>query len=220
MSNINYSETSPSAGDVPQAEVSTALPREVIEARRRGKVLAAMVLGAALASGMVAPFTDPYSRRRDNLRAESSTRAAEVDPVLLQEVKDLFEGGASEFFHDGMESHFSRKLLGLLRYRGQDALAAIAEYLSSDEGKPEVVSEALRQLGDFGGPETLPKRWSILSYGLKSHSPTVRDGAILGFASLGDPKALPLLLEAWNSEQVRELRQLIERVAAWLKRRP
>lgn len=217
MNNTDDREASASLGDRPQAEASTALPRDVEEARRRPKLLAALVLGA-LSVGPIAPFTGPYVRRRDNLPAESSTRAVETDPVLLQEVQDLFEQGAMEVFYDGMESNFSRKLLILLGSRGLDALTAIADYLYLDQGNPEVVSEALRRVADFGGPETLSKRWSILRYGLKNRAPAVRDGAILGFASLDDPSAQAVLLNAGNSEQIRELKQLIEQVVARLGR--
>jgi hypothetical protein len=220
MSNTDFNETALSSGDKAiQAESSTALPQDAIEAsRRRAKWLATIVLIAAMATGPVPPpFTRPYSRRRDEFPAESSTLALPIDPVLLQNVKDLFEKGAAEFFHDGMDSNFSRSLLSLLGSRGADALSAIAEYLSWNEGNPEAVSEALRWMAEFGGPDTLPKRWSILCRGLRSQSPVVRDGAILGFATLDDPRAHSLLLEARESEQIRELQLLIERVAARLE---
>jgi hypothetical protein len=220
MSNTGSPETALPPGDKPQAEASTTLPEVVLDAsRRRPKVLAAVVLSAALAAGTAPPpFVYSYSRRHDDLPAESSTREAEIDPCLLQSVRDLFEKGASEFFHDGMDSKFSRTLLNLLGSNGTAALAAIAEYLYQDEGNPEVVSEALRWLAEFGGPETLLKRWSILRHSLKSQSPAIRDGAILGFATLDDPSACSLLLEAENSEGLRELRSLIERVITRLER--
>src|SRR5262249_52967868 len=120
---------------------------------------------------------------------------------------------------DGMDSNFSRSLLSLLGSRGADAISAIAEYLSWNEGNPEVVSEALRWIAEFGGPDTLPKRWAILRGGLKSRIPAVRDGAILGFATLNDPRARSLLLEARESEQIRELQLLIEHVVTRLQHR-
>jgi len=221
MSNTDSSETALSAGTTPQAEASTALPRALIEAsRHRPKFMAAVVLGAALAAGPIsAPYTNPYRRRADEFPAESSTSPAFADPALVLRVKDLFEKGASEFFHDGMESRFSRALLNMLTLHGPAFLSAVSEYLFSNEGQPEVVSEALRWLAEFGAPETLTKRWSILRHGLKSPSPVVRDGAILGFAALDDPRAHSLLLEARNLEQIKELQLLIEHVAARLSRR-
>lgn len=128
MSNTDFNETAlPTGGKAIQVESSTALPQDTIQSSRRRKWLAAVVLGAAMGTGPVpSPFTHSYSRRRDEFPAESSTIAAAIDPVLLQDLKDLFEKGAAEFFQDGMDSNFSRSLLSLLGSRGADALSAIA----------------------------------------------------------------------------------------------
>lgn len=77
---------------------------------------------------------------------------------------------------------------------------------------PDVVSEALRWLADFRDPATFSQRWSILQQTVRDRSPRVRDGAILGFAALDDPRARPLLAEARNVEQIAELRQLFDKV--------
>jgi hypothetical protein len=218
MNNIDSSETAPSSGTAHQADSSTALPNALIEiSRRRPKLMAALVLGAALAGGPITPpYTIAYGRRPDE--EVSSTSVVAPDPVLLLRVKDLFEKGASEFFHDGVESQFARTLLTMLRSHGNAFLTALSEYLFSDEGKPEVVAEALRWIAEFGSPETFAKRWSILRHSLKSSSPVVRDGAVLGFASIDDPRGRSLLLEARNLEQIKELQLLIEHVAARLSR--
>ena len=151
-------------------------------------------------------------------RAESSTAAVDVDPLLLAEIRELFEQGASEFFHDGVHSNFSRTLLTTLVQHGQAAFRAIADYLFSGNAKPDVVSEAVRWFADFNDASTLSQRWAILQRTLKDRSPRVRDGVILGFAALDDPRARPLLLEARNLEQISELRALIDQVVAQLKR--
>jgi HEAT repeat protein len=173
------------------------------------------MIGAAL---QAAQFTSLDRRRPEEFLADSSTAASFVDPALLRSVKSLFAKGASEVFYDGMESQFSRAFLEMLDVYGNSFLSAVSEYLFSDEGKPEVVSEALRWLADVGAPTTLSKRWSMLRHGLKSASPVVREGAILGFAALDDPRALDVLLEARNREHIKELRVLIEHVAARLSR--
>lgn len=127
MSNTDFNETAlPTGGKAIQVESSTALPQDTIQSSRRRKWLAAVVLGAMGTGPVPSPFTHSYSRRRDEFPAESSTIAAAIDPVLLQDVKDLFEKGAAEFFQDGMDSNFSRSLLSLLGSRGADALSAIA----------------------------------------------------------------------------------------------
>jgi len=178
-----------------------------------GKLLACLVLWAALTTAGVAGTAPSgiYLRRRDEIAAESSTADIERDPELLNRVKEIFEQGASEFFEDGMYSHFSHSLIAILTH-GRAALKAIAEYILSGNVNADVVSEALRWLSDFDDPATLPQRWAILQRALKDHSPRVRDGAILGFAAIDDPRARSLLLEAQNSEAVPELRRLIQQV--------
>lgn len=202
---------------------STGLPADAMGIRlaRPGLFIAGLVLSAALATGGPAgtfTFADVSRRRRDDVTAESSTAAVEVDPLLLKEIRELFEQGASEFFHDGVHSNFSHTLLKTLAQHGQTAFRAVADYLFSGNAKPDVVSEALRWLADFNDASTLSQRWAILQRTLKDRSPRVRDGAILGFAALDDPCARPLLLQARNLEQIGELRALIDLVLAQLER--
>jgi hypothetical protein len=183
-----------------------------------GKLLAAAVIGAVLSMGTPQAATDLRTRRRDDVIAESSTASLDVDPSLLQEVKELFEQGATEFFQDGMYSRFSRALVALLAQNGRHALRAIADYLFLGNAKPSVASEAVRWLAENKDPSTFFDRWAILQRTLRDRSPAVRDGAILGFASLDDPRALPLLTAARRAEEVGELRQLINQVLAQLER--
>jgi len=111
-----------------------------------------------------------------------------------------------------MYSHFSGSLFAVIAQRGRAAFRAIAEYLFSGSGNADVVSEALRWLADFDDPATLPQRWAILQRTLQDSSPRVRDGAILGFAALDDPRARSLLLQTQEVEPVPELRRLIKQV--------
>lgn len=206
------SSTSDESHDKHDAAASTASGRSA-SGVTPGRLLAGLVLLAALttasATGTASSGINP--RRRDEF-AESSTADVERDPEVLKQVKEMFEQGAAEFFADGMYSHFSRSLMAILTRYGRAALKAIAEYVFSGSGRADVVSEALRWLADFNDPGTLPQRWAILQHTLKSHSPRVRDGAILGFAALDDARARALLLEAQNSEPVPELRRLIQQV--------
>jgi hypothetical protein len=208
---------------LPQTDerAGTDLAPDVVGVRlaRPGLFIAGLVLSAALTTGgTLVELADPTRRRRVDVVAESSTVDTEIDGALLNEVCELFEQGAAEFFHDGMQSNFSRTLLRMLAMRGQAAFRAIAEYLFSGNAKPDVVSEGLRWLADFNDASTLTQRWAILQQTLKDRSPRVRDGAILGFAALDDPRARPLLVGARQLEQIAELRALIDQVVAQLER--
>jgi hypothetical protein len=188
--------------------------------QRPGMLLAAMVLSAGLAFGSGATTTPALFtalRRRYEI-AEASTAAAEVDQELLERVRELFDQGSFDFFQDGLQSTFSRHLVALLAQHGRDAFRAIAEYLFSGDAGPDIMSEALRWLVEVDDPSTLSQRWSILLRTLQDTSPKVRDGAILGFAALDDPRATPFLVEARNVEQIAELRRLIDQVLAHLSR--
>jgi hypothetical protein len=209
------SETSSTEESRPKRDVITATSTELgsLEARS-GIVLAGLVLWAALTTAGTtgtAPM-GTYVRRRDEIAAESSTADIERDPELLKQVEEIFKRGASEFFQDGMYSHFSRALLEVLAQHGRAAVRAVAEYVFSGSGNADVVSEALRWLADLDDPATLPQRWAILQRTLQDRSPRVRDGAILGFAALDDPGARSLLLQRQESETIPELRRLIRQV--------
>jgi len=177
----------------------------------QGTFLARLVLGAAMAAAELDPF-----RSMSNV-AHSSTAFREVNPKLLKRVRRLFDEGAHEFFEDGIESRFSRSLMLLLKQDGKDALSAIAEYLGSGNARANVAAETLRWLGDIGDRETLTARWQILKRSLSDKSPTVRDGAILGFANLNDPRAIQALTDAKTNEPITELRKLIDQVLEQLQ---
>jgi len=177
--------------------------------------MAAVVLSAALTSGGyvgIVPLVADTRKRRDEISAESGTAISRYDRELFVQIKELFERNTGEFFHDGMHSAFSRRLLVTLALHGRSALQAIADYLFSGETDPDVVSEALRWLADFRDPSTFAQRWAILQHTLRDPSPRVRDGAILGFAALDDPRAKPILAESRAVEHIAELQRLIDRV--------
>lgn len=177
-------------------------------------IVAALAMSAMMLSGSSLPEqqTSIFWRRRDALAAENQTTLFETTPDIRQAVRKVFDAGAREFFEDGVESSFSRDLANLVAKHGAVAFNAIFDYVSTGYRNPDVVSEALRRLADFGMPSTLPARWAILRKSLRDASPKVRDGAILGFAALDDARASTLLREAREDEQLGELRHLIDQV--------
>lgn len=210
------SETSSTAQEPKKqpSEIGVATSSEPSALAKSGMWVAGLFLLAALmTAGSTGTATvGTYLRRRDEIVAESSTAEVERHPELLRQVESVFEQGADEFFQDGMHSNFSRSLLAMLARYGRAAFQAIAEYVFSGSGNPDVISEALRWLADFDDPKMLPQRWAILQRALFDRSPRIRDGAILGFAALDDPRARSLLLGIQDSEKIPELRRLIRQV--------
>jgi hypothetical protein len=172
-----------------------------------------LVFAAALSALSVSPqpiALPPLRRREVATSAESSP--ASVDPGLVEQMRRIFERGASEFFEDGMNSNFAQELLLSVMEYGNGAINAIAEYLFSSTANSDVGSEALRRLTEVEDRRIFASRWALLQRGLRHRSSRVRDGAILGFASLDDRRALELLKGVETEEPVPELRHLIQKV--------
>ncbi len=126
---------------------------------------------------------------------------------LVEEFRRLFAAAREEVFEDGMESVFSLKLTVLINEYKDQAVKLAAEYLDSDEVDEEVAAETLRQLGHSKNESTYMSRLDLLVRGLHHDSAMVRDGAILGLASMDDPSVISEVREAVKREQDPELRE-------------
>lgn len=193
---------------IPKAETSatSSSPAALTIARQ---LLFAVALSALSASPQ--PTAIPPWRRHEIVTTAESSLVS-IDPALVEQMRQIFERGASEFFEDGMDSNFAQELLLSVMEHGNAAIDAIAEYLFSSAANPDVGSEALRRLADVEDRRILASRWALLHRGLGHSSSRVRDGAILGFASLDDRRALELLKCVETEEPVPELRHLIQKV--------
>ena len=217
-----YEETAstslPDASDRTGASAGSSLPAvetNTPKALHPGRRLAAAVLVSfALTSpgAMETVYLNELLSRRRNEAAESGTVVADIDPELTRYIRELFEQGASEFFEDGMHSGFSRSLLAAIRQNGRETLRAVADYFLEADASPDVLSEALRWLGEIKDTYTFRERWLILEQSLRHESPRVRDGAVIGFATLDDPRARTLMTEAARTERIAEIRRLMEQV--------
>jgi hypothetical protein len=172
-----------------------------------------LIIAVALSALSVSPqpVVFPSWRRREIVAGAESVLAS-VDPALVEQMRQILERGASEFFEDGVESNFAQELLLSVMNHGNAAIDAIAEYVFSSTANSDVGSEALRRLADVQDRRILASRWALLQRGLRHKSSRVRDGAILGFASLDDRRALELLKSVEAEEPVPELRRLIQKV--------
>lgn len=127
-------------------------------------------------------------------------------PQELKERFDyLFALAKEEVFEDGMESEFSRSLVTLIEKYQDAALEVLTELIIGGNMNPEIASEALRWIGHIENPVTHRARLKLLEHGLFSPSARIRDGAILGLASMDDPRAMRSLEQAIEDEEVPEL---------------
>lgn len=167
---------------------------------------------------LMRPIRGDTSSRGAFGRPDSSTAKKETPEETDEAVMALFRAAKEEVFEDGMESEFSRELVRLVKKYGSVALDLMGSLIISEERvNPEIASEALRWLGRMEHAQTYRARLLLLEHGLRCSSPRVRDGALLGLASLDDPDSIPHIRLAVEWEQVEELREDMELVLAQLE---
>lgn len=141
--------------------------------------------------------------------------------MLTDEIKEQFEtlfaAAKDEFFHDGVESEFSKTLLLRVDQYGDVAVEILTPLIMGGNANAAVASEALRWMGRIDDQSTHLSRYRLLEQALKSGSAWIRDGAILGLASMDDPAAIAAIKQAIDSEPIEELRHEMEQVLAQLE---
>jgi len=147
----------------------------------------------------------------------ASTELCEPSEALYSKIETVFWTAKGEFFEDGMESTFSHQLNYSVKRYGGDALEVITCLIVYEKVDPEVAGEALRWLGRINHAETYEYRRWLLERSLSLSSTRVRDGAILGLASMDDKHAVPYLKFAVEKEQCFELREDMELVLKQLE---
>lgn len=144
--------------------------------------------------------TTPTGRAQEELKRIAKYK-------IERHIGGIFRTGEDEHFEDGMYSNFSRELLKAVEEYGIAAMSEIAYLIIYDRVGHGVASEALRWLGRISDVKTYGWRLWLLEKSLYSRSYLVRDGAVLGLASMGDTAAVPYLREAANRETIDGLRE-------------
>lgn len=134
-----------------------------------------------------------------------------------QAVLDLFRNARDEFFEDGIDSEFSRGLISMVNRYGDFGVSALAGEILNLRGSEEAASEALRWIGRIRSEVSRGYRRWLLERSLFSTSPKIRDGAVLGLASMADPLSASELKRAASSETVEPIRQDILELLAQLE---
>jgi hypothetical protein len=147
----------------------------------------------------------------------ASTKLTETSSELYLEIEAVFWSAREEFFEDGMESDFSKRFCSTVTKYGSDAIEVITSLIVYGKVCPEVASESLRWLGKMQHPESYEFRRWLLERSLTLSSGIVKDGAILGIASMDDKHAIHYLKEAMKNESSTELKQDMEQVLQQLE---
>lgn len=138
--------------------------------------------------------------------AESATDLYEIPNIIYSKAEFILWSTKGEFFEDGMESMLSRQLSSFIKEHGSDALEALTYLLVYERVNLDVAGEALRWLGRLDHAESYQYRRWLLERCLKSSSSHVKDGALLGLASMDDKHAIPYLKAAIDNEASSELK--------------
>jgi len=147
----------------------------------------------------------------------NSTKEPRKDEDLEQRITSLFIMSGEEEFENGMVSDFSRNLCSIIESHGNAAMEIISYLFLYKNLNPEVMSEALRWLGRIEQVESHSYRLWLLEKSLESPSIFVRDGAILGIASLDDTWARSAVNKAIEKENCEELRENMQTVLEQLE---
>jgi HEAT repeats len=139
------------------------------------------------------------------------TRPSEP-PALKLDWSSCLAGFVDEEIEDGMTAALGERISNLIRLRGSEAIKQLKELIASNDLSPSVVSHLLRWLGRIKNAASFDSRLKLLCENLRSESAVIRDGASLGLAALGSPKAISFLQKAIDQEKVPELRADMEQV--------
>jgi HEAT repeats len=139
------------------------------------------------------------------------TRPSEP-PILELDWSSCLAGFVDEEIEDGMTASLGEKISNLIRFHGSKAIKQLKDLLTSNDLSPSVASHTLRWLGRIKDSASFDSRLRLLCESLRSKSPVIRDGASLGLAALGSPKAISFLQDAIDQEKLPGLRADMEQV--------
>lgn len=128
-----------------------------------------------------------------------------------------FATSRGEHAEEGTETSFSRSVVATIDEHGREAIEILKQMLEDEVVHPETAAEALRWLGRMHDPRTYHERRRLLQDSLFSSHPWIRDGAVLGLASLDDPEAVPAIKSAIEAEKVELLRRAMAQVLEQLE---
>ena len=149
-------------------------------------------------------------------QAITSTESRKNEYIYPQ-IEYIFGEAKKEYFEDGMESKFSQKLVSFIRKYKQDAIEAITCLIVYEKVNSEVAGEALRWIGRMEHPESYVFRRWLLERSITLSSNYVKEGALLGIASMDDKHAIKYLQKAMEIESCNEFKSDMKQVLEMLE---
>lgn len=139
------------------------------------------------------------------------------DSELEKQIGAMFDSAREERFDYGEESALSQEIIFVVKQHGNIALKIVQKMIEDEAVNGDAAWEALRWLGKMEHPLTHEGRRELLEHLLRYPDHVIRDGALLGLASLDDPKSIPSLAEAKRVEPLSALHKFIDQVLEQLK---
>ena len=131
---------------------------------------------------------------------------------LHAEIISCFAGLTTGELEDGMTDDLGTNIAALVMRHKDLAIRLMGAIIFSNQVPADVLSHSLRWIGRIKDEETFHERLWLLRSSLKSSSAVIRDGAGLGLAALGSPRAIPSLRQAIKRENLPSLRADLEQV--------
>ncbi len=148
---------------------------------------------------------------------DNSTARQADSGFLNREASFLLEAASDTGAGDDPETQFYEQLQAFIARYQKQAVDALNTSIMSQQNKSFGVSKLLEAMGAIDDAVTVSERFWVLQRGLLSSSRMIRYGAALGFASLQDSRALPVLEHAVARELNEEVRSVVQQVITFLE---
>lgn len=137
--------------------------------------------------------------------------------IVLKRLHQALLASSEIVFEDGMTTPFSRAVAHSVNVYRLAAVEAIRTGLAQSILRGEAASDALTWAARSAPPSIADEIRALLEEAIEDPSFIVRDGALLGIASMDDPRSIPAVRQAIAQEPIEELAREMEDVLAQLE---
>lgn len=118
----------------------------------------------------------------------------------------------------GSESEFNKQLLEFISIYHNDAIEIISDKLEDPDFDVGVIFDILCTIGEIEDSSLAYSRCIqlLLKY-LRSDTPNIRHGAIIGLSKVNNPMTIPALESSYNNENNKIIRSILEQVIEYMR---